>query len=49
MEAFKIKLPSWIAEKANDYVDLGHILHIEAQEFFWRGTLAHEQVSQFSL
>ena len=34
MEAFKIKLPSWIAEKANDYVDLGHILHIEAQEFF---------------
>ncbi len=34
VEDFRKELPSLIGDKANDYLDLGYILHIEAQEFF---------------
>ncbi len=33
-EDFKKKLPSLIGEEANNYLDLGHIIYVEPQEFF---------------
>lgn len=34
VEGFKNKLPSLIGDEANQYIDLGHVLHVEPQEFF---------------